>query len=242
MAQVQVKVLRYDPQRDAEPHHQDFTVEYVTATTILDTLVAIKEFQDGSLTFRRSCRQGICGSCPMRVNDRERLTCMTRVAEVIGDNGGELRIEPLANLPVLKDLAVDLKPFFDKYRAISPHIIHAATRELPEKEFRMSDERTTHLQQFGACIQCGACYSSCPIVATDDDYLGPAALAKAYRFANDPRDDGRTERLNLVGDEAGIWRCHTIFNCTEVCPKGVEPTYAIQQLKRMNVRKRLGFG
>ena len=242
MAQVQVKVLRYNPERDPAPHHETYMVEYEKPTTILDTLGAIKDFQDGSLTFRRSCRQGICGSCAMRVNDRERLTCVTRVAEVIGEGGGEIRVEPMSNLPVLKDLAVDMAPFWKKFNAVLPFMIHEKNREMPEKEFRMSQERTRHLQQFSGCIMCGSCYSSCPILGSDDDYLGPAALAKAYRFANDPRDDGRKDRLNIVGNETGVWRCHTIFNCTEVCPKGVEPTYAIQQLKRMNIRKRLGFG
>lgn len=242
MAKLSVKVLRYNPERDPAPHHETYPLEYEKFTTVLDALYAVKDFQDGSLTFRRSCRQGICGSCAMRVNDRERLTCLTRVEEVIGENGGEIKVEPLANLPVIKDLVVDQTPFWKKYKAIHPFIIHDPKKPVPEHEYIMSKDRTTHLQQFAGCIQCGACYSACPILGSDDDYLGPAALAKAYRFANDPRDDGRSERLKIIGNESGVWRCHTIFNCTEVCPKGVEPTYAIQQLKRMTMRKKLGFG
>ena len=242
MAKLSVRILRYDPEKDPAPHHETYEVEYEQSTMLLDVLFAIKDFQDGSLTFRRSCRQGICGSCAMRVNDRERLTCFSRVAEIVGEDGGEITIEPLANQPVIKDLVVDLGPFFAKYNAIMPYIIHDPQKPVPEKEYIVSKERTTHLQQFGACIQCGACYSACPILGSDDDYLGPAALAKAYRFANDPRDDARGDRLKIIGNETGVWRCHTIFNCTEVCPKGVEPTYAIQQLKRMTMRKKLGFG
>lgn len=242
MPQVQVKTLRYNPERDTAPHHTAYTVEYVKATTILDTLVAIKDVQDGSLTFRHSCRHGACGSCATRINDRERLPCITRVAEIIGEDGGEIRVEPLANLPVIKDLVVDMAPFWRKFNAVAPYISHDERKPLPETEFRMSQARTAHLQQFAGCIQCGACYSACPILGSDDDYLGPAALATAYRFANDPRDAARTARLKMVGNESGVLRCHTIFNCTEVCPKGVEPTAAIQQLKRMILRRRLGFG
>lgn len=237
---ITVRILRYNPERDPAPHHEDFPLEVGEGTTVLDALIAIQDFQDGSLTFRRSCRQGICGSCGMRVNDHEHLACVTPVTDLVSE-GGVLRVEPMANLPLIKDLVVDQGPFWKKYFTILPHIIHSPDKPAPEKEYLMSNEKTRHLQQFAACIQCGLCYSSCPILGSDKDYLGPAALAKAYRFADDPRDDARKQRLSVVGDETGIWRCHTIFNCTEVCPKGVEPTYAIQQLKRMTIKRRLTF-
>ncbi len=237
----EVRILRFNPERDAEPHYETYEVDIIESTTVLDVVVAVKDFQDGTLTFRRSCRQGICGSCSMRVNDRERLACNTRVEEIIKE-GELMTVEPLANLPVIKDLVVDMSLFWKKYKQIQPFIIHDARKPAPEKEYAVPHERIRHLQQFAGCIQCGACYSSCPILGTDDDYIGPAALAKAYRFTNDPRDDAKSERLRIVGDEDGIWRCHTIFNCTEVCPKGVEPTYAIQQMKRMSVKARLMGG
>lgn len=237
---ITARILRYNPERDPAPHHEEYPLDVTEATTVLDALVELQGFRDGSLTFRRSCRQGICGSCAMRVNDREHLACVTPIHELIGD-GGTLTVEPMANLPVIKDLVVDMAPFWKKYFTILPYIVHAPDKPKPEKEYLMSQDQTRHLQQFAGCIQCGCCYSSCPILGSDNDYLGPAALAKAYRFADDPRDDIRKQRLALVGDEKGIWRCHTIFNCTEVCPKGVEPTYAIQQLKRMTVRRKLGF-
>lgn len=237
---ITARILRYNPERDPAPHHESYTLEATHATTVLDALIDVQDFQDGSLAFRRSCRQGICGSCAMRVNDHEHLACMTPVHELAGE-GDTLTIEPMANLPIIKDLVVDMQPFWRKYQTVLPFILHAPEKPRPEKEYVMSQEQTRHLQQFSGCIQCGLCYSSCPILGSDEDYLGPAALAKAYRFADDPRDDARRERLAIVGDEKGIWRCHTIFNCTEVCPKGVEPTYAIQQLKRMTIRRRLGF-
>jgi succinate dehydrogenase / fumarate reductase iron-sulfur subunit len=237
----EVRVLRFNPERDAEPHYETYRVEVIESTTVLDAVVAIKDFEDGSLTFRRSCRQGICGSCGMRVNDRERLACNTRVEEIIKE-GETMTVEPMANYPVVKDLVVDMSGFWQKYKTIQPFIIHDPKKPGPDKEYRVSNDRIRHLQQFAGCIQCGLCYSSCPILGTDDNYLGPAALAKAYRFTDDPRDDARGERLRIVGSEEGVWRCHTIFNCTEVCPKGVEPTYAIQQMKLMSVKARLGFG
>lgn len=241
MAQQQeVRILRFNPEKDAEPHYESYTVEIIESTTVLDAIVAVKDFQDGTLTFRRSCRQGICGSCSMRVNDRERLACNTRVEEIIKE-GETMTVEPLANLPVIKDLVVDMALFWKKYAQIQPFIIHDPAKPMPEKEYAVPNERIRHLQQFAGCIQCGACYSSCPILGTDDDYIGPAALAKAYRFANDPRDDARDERLRIVNGQDGTQRCHTIFNCTEVCPKGVEPTFAIQQMKRMSIKARL-FG
>ena len=236
----EVRVLRFNPERDAAPHYERYDVEIIESTTVLDVVTAIKDFQDGTLTFRRSCRQGICGSCGVRVNDKERLACNTRVVEIIKE-GQEMTIEPMANYNVIKDLVVDMSGFWRKYKAIQPFVIHDPAKPQPEKEYAVPHERVRHLQQFAGCIQCGLCYSSCPILGTDDDYLGPAALAKAYRFVKDPRDDATAERLRIVGDEDGIWRCHTIFNCTEVCPKGVEPTYAIQQMKRMSVKRRL-FG
>ena len=241
MSRQSVRILRYDPERDTHPHYSQFTVEVSESTMVLDILDDVKGFQDATLTYRKSCRQGICGSCAMRVNDRARLACKTRVQSIAAP-GETFTIEPLANLPVIKDLVVDMARFWEKYRAVMPNMIHDPSRPVPEKEYSISKERTAYLRQFAACIQCGACYSACPILGSDDDYLGPAALAKAYRFANDPRDDARGDRLKIVGNETGVWRCHTIFNCTEVCPKGVEPTYAIQQLKRMTMRKKLGFG
>ncbi len=236
---VTFRILRYDPERDANPHFESYPLELDDRAVVLDGLVQIKDFADSALTFRRSCRQAICGSCAMRVNDREHLTCSTQLSEVVRD--GTVVVEPLANLPVIKDLAVDMEQFWRKYRAIMPFLIPDRAKPAPEKEYRMANKEARHLQQFGGCIQCGACYSSCPIAATDEEYLGPAALAKAYRFAGDPRDSARRERLKIVSDERGIWRCHTVFNCTEVCPKGVEPTYAIQQLKKLTIRRRFGL-
>jgi len=247
---VRLKALRYDPAGDPAPHFETYSVEYGQETTVLDALIAIKDGRDGSLSFRHSCHRGACGSCAMRINDQEQLACVTRVAAIVGEADGAsldeepraVRVEPLANLPVLQDLVVDMAPFWRKFNAVTPYILGDERATPPTSGVRISQERTAQLQQVAGCIQCGACYSACPILGSDQDYLGPAALATAFRFAQDPRDAAREERLNLVGNEQGVLRCHTIFNCTTVCPVGVEPTAAIQQLKRMMLRQRLGIG
>lgn len=241
MAEQQaIRIKRFDPEGDARLHEQVFTVTVSESTTVLDALQEVKDFQDGSLTFRKSCRQGICGSCAMRINDRSRLACKTRVREV-SRPGEECTVAPLASLPVIKDLVVDMAPFWAKFRAVEPYLIVDAARPVPEREYRMSPERATYLHQFSACIQCGACYSACPMVGTDPDYLGPAALAKAYRYTADPRDTATDDRVGLVAGEHGVYRCHSIFNCTEVCPVGVDPTMAIERLKNMVIRRRFGL-
>jgi succinate dehydrogenase / fumarate reductase iron-sulfur subunit len=236
--EISYRILRFNPDRDEAPHYENYRVEVPSSATVLDGLQAIKDVQDGTLTFRRSCRQGICGSCAMRVNNREQLACNTQISHVAQDEG--LTVEPLANLAVIKDLAVDMEPFWQKFNAIMPYTVHGEDR--PEREYLVSNQKVRHLQQFAGCIQCGACYSACPIVGSDPEYLGPAALAKAYRFVGDPRDAAKKERLGIVGSERGIWRCHTIFNCQEVCPKGVDPTSAIEQLKKATIRRKLGLG
>lgn len=231
----EIRIRRFLPEAGDGPRYQTFQVEASEATTVLDALITIKDYQDGSLTFRCSCRQGICGSCAMRINDRERLACMTRISHLVS-SGSQLTVAPLANLPVLKDLVVDMQKFWKRYLQIKPYLMPDPTKPKPVREYLVSQKQTRNLQQFAACIQCGSCYSACPIEGTDERYIGPAALAKAYRLTADPRDGARVERLRIVSEPHGIWRCHTIFNCTEVCPVGVDPTDAIERLKTMVIR------
>jgi len=238
--EVRLRVRRHDPAAGVEPSYQQYAIDAPASATILDSLLIVRERVDGSLAFRSSCRSAICGSCAMRINGASRLACKTKVVDLVS-RGQEITLEPLANLPVIKDLVADMEPFYEKMRAVSPWLMIDEEKPLPDREYLMDAARSLQLSQFVACIQCAACYSACPIVALDDDYLGPAALAKAFRYCHDPRDDGKARRLADVAQEQGLWRCHTVFSCAEQCPKGVNPTEAIQQLKKMVMLMRLGL-
>ena len=196
--------------------------------TVLDALVAIQNGQDPSLGYRYSCRVGMCGTCALRVNGRPRWACRTRL-EALGEN---ITLEPLTNFPVLRDLVVDMTPFFDKMKRARAWAepTEAASTE-PAKISPGTRERG-RIEPHIECITCGICYSVCSMVGHDPDFLGPAALNRAYTLVCDSRDAAGRGRLADVGDEHGIWRCHSQFNCTEACPKGISPTDAIQGLKR----------
>jgi len=236
---VNLKVRRLNPEAGGEPYFQSYSIDAPQSATVLDSLLQVREDVDGTLAFRCSCRSAICGSCGMRINGVSRLACKTNVVE-IAPGGQEITLEPLANLSVLKDLVADMAPFYDKLREMTPWLVPDEEHP-PEREYLMENKRAHYLSQFAACIQCAVCYSACPIEAIDKDYVGPAALAKAFRYCHDPRDHGRSKRLARIAREQGLWRCHTIFSCTEQCPKGVDPTQAIQQLKKMVILRRLGL-
>jgi succinate dehydrogenase / fumarate reductase iron-sulfur subunit len=237
--QVRLKVRRYDPKSDGTPHYQSYTVDVPGSATVLDSLVQVQGYVDGSLALRYSCRSAVCGSCAMRINGESRLACKTKVRD-IAPRGQEITIEPVSNLPIIKDLVADMDTFFNKLRQITPYLVPDEEHP-PEREYLQEHKRSLYLSQFAACIECGVCYSACPIVAVDDEYLGPAALAKAFRYCHDNRDHGQSKRLARLADEQGLWRCHTVFSCQEACPKGVNPTEAIQQLKKMVILRRLGL-
>lgn len=235
MKEIRFRIFRMDPEKDSRPRYQEYTVEVVGRTTVLDCLHEIKGYQDGSLTFRRSCRSAICGSCGMRINGHNRLACKTQVADVAG-NSGLITLEPLPYLQVIKDLAVDMTTFWDKYARIKPWLIPNGAQ--PEKEHLIKPEQVAALRDAETCIQCGCCYAGCTIVWSDPEYLGPAALLECYRFVADPRDGGLEERLKIVDGIHGVWRCHTIFNCIDACPKALQPTWAIEQLRKRIVTRR----
>ncbi|MBI4297552.1 MAG: succinate dehydrogenase iron-sulfur subunit [Chloroflexi bacterium] len=232
--QVAFRVFRFDPQSDSEPRFDTFTVEAREGMNVLEGLFYILENLDGSLAFRFSCRGAVCGSCAMFINGAYRLACKTMLRDL-----KEVTISPLGHLPVIKDLVVDMRPFYRKYESILPYLLPAS--EPPLKEYPQSPKQRHAINEMIDCILCGCCHAACPIVWTNKDYLGPAALTKAYRFVADSRDGAENERLALVSGPDGIWRCHTIFNCHEVCPKYINPTYSIQQLKRMAISRRLHF-
>ncbi|GBE00776.1 succinate dehydrogenase iron-sulfur subunit [bacterium BMS3Bbin06] len=236
-ANLTVKVFRYNPEVDDLPRFDTFDVPEMKNMAVLDLLYQIQADQDRSLSFRCSCRIGMCGSCAMFINGKSRLACRTLVG---GLGTKEIHLGPLPNLPILKDLVVDMDPFFDKYERVKPYFV---PKEELKDFYRVpegADERKL-IDEMLECITCGACYSSCTMVTTDPDYLGPAALNRAFCLVADKRDGAGAERLRLVGNTDGIWRCHSQFNCVEVCPKQIIPTWSIQQLRKRCVFKKLGI-
>ncbi|MGA7688466.1 MAG: succinate dehydrogenase iron-sulfur subunit [Jiangellales bacterium] len=237
--QVTLKIRRYNPELDAEPHWESYTVPAEPTDRILDALHKIKWEQDGTLTFRRSCAHGICGSDAMRINGLNRLACKTLVKDLdaftqMGDGtmgpGKEITVEPIKGLPVLKDLVVDMEPFFDAYRSVMPFLVNDSSE--PTRERLQSQVERERFDDTTKCILCAACTTSCPVYWTDGQYFGPQAIVGAHRFIFDSRDEGSTQRLEILNDTEGVWRCRTTFNCTEACPRGIEVTKAIQEVKR----------
>lgn len=220
------KLYRFDPDVDKEPRYQTYQVPTPPGQTVLLGLYHILENLDKTISFRSSCRSAVCGSCAMHINGRNRLACETQVSTL----GPEVLVEPLPHLPVIKDMVVDMAGFWEKYERVRPYLITLSPD--PETERLQSPADRKKIDEFIDCILCACCHSSCSLDWWDKEYLGPMALAKAYRFLADSRDEGKAERLRLVATEDGLFRCHTIFNCTEECPKKISPTLAIQQMKR----------
>lgn len=228
-----VTIERFDPDCDPVPYFKTYEVPAEKEMSVLEALFYIVENLDGSLAFRYSCRGAVCGSCAMRINGKNRLACQTLIKTL---QAKTITISPLPHLPVQKDLIVDMGRFFEKYEMIKPYLIN--NPRAPEKEIKQSIAERTGIDEMINCILCGSCYSACTMAATDSEYLGPAALTKAYRFLADSRDTAAKERLDLVSGEHGVFRCHTLFNCAEACPKEIVPTYAIQKLKGAAVQRR----
>lgn len=230
-----VQVQKFNPETDSGPHLREYHVDLAwRGNTVLDALFQIKHELDGSLTFRASCRSAICGSCPMVINGRERLACQTLVADEI-DHYGRVEVRPLRQMRVVKDLAVDLDPFWGKVRAITPYL--TPKRDLGDVV--MPPEVEGGFQNVDACILCGACVSACSSLEVSPGFLGPAALAKAYRFVADPREGRTRERLKALTDQHGIWDCVRCNLCVEVCPKDVKPMEAIIRLRCEALREGL---
>ena len=239
-SEANLKVWRFDPAVDQKPYFQSYQVPTRKGLTVLEGLLHITDWLDGSLAYRSCCRAAVCGSCAMFINGSYRLACETQVA-LFG--GGEITIGPLPRLKVVKDLVVDMEPFFAKYEAIKPFLINNSVA--PEKERHQSPKVRHKIDSLIDCILCGSCYSSCPTVWMSEEkegYIGPAALTKAWRFVADSRDQGAKERLGVIASEEGLWRCHTAFNCVEACPKKINCTDSIQQLKRKAILRKFGIG
>ncbi|MEO8251091.1 MAG: succinate dehydrogenase iron-sulfur subunit [Chloroflexota bacterium] len=225
--EVQLRILRFDPERDASPHWEAYTVPAEPSDRVLDLLHQVKWYQDGSLTFRRSCAHGVCGSDAMLINGRNRLAC----EYLVKDAGSAISVEPVRGSPVIKDLLIDLDGFWEKYRSVMPYLVND---DLPEdgRERRQSQEERDRFEDTSKCILCGACTTACPSFWANPDYVGPAAIVNAHRFIFDSRDQAAEERLEIMADADGVWRCRTIFNCVEACPRGINITRAIMEVTR----------
>jgi succinate dehydrogenase / fumarate reductase iron-sulfur subunit len=228
---VTLFVRRFNLEDGLEARWEDFDVTVYGTDRVLDALHKIKWEQDGSLTFRRSCAHGVCGSDAMRINGRNRLACKTLIKDL--DMTKPIYVEPIKGLTVEKDLVVDMNPFYEAYRAVKPFLIAS---DKPEKERIQSPEERERFEDTTKCILCAACTSSCPVFWTDGQYFGPAAIVNAHRFIFDSRDEGAEVRLDILNDKEGVWRCRTTFNCTEACPRGIEVTKAIAEVKQAILR------
>ena len=223
---VHLRVKRYNPETDKRPHWQEFEVEAEPTDRVLDALHTAKWTVDGTLTFRRSCAHGVCGSDAMVINGANGLACV----QLIQDVGTSISLEPIRGLPVIKDLVVDMEPFFAQYRSVLPSLINSD--EPGYKERLQSPEDRERFDDTTKCILCACCTTSCPVYWGNSDYVGPAAIVNAHRFIFDSRDQGAEQRLDILNQRSGVWRCRTVFNCSECCPRGIKVTEAIEEIKR----------
>jgi succinate dehydrogenase / fumarate reductase, iron-sulfur subunit len=232
---IRLRIRRYNPEHDREPHWETYTVPAEPTDRVLDLLHQVKWYQDGTLTFRRSCAHGVCGSDAMLINGRNRLAC----EYLVKDAGADITVEAIRGLPIVKDLLVDMDPFWESYKAVKPFLVND---EVPAdgKERRQSPRDRERYEDTSRCILCAACTTSCPVFWSDDAYVGPAAIVNAHRFIVDSRDTAHEERLEIMADPEGVWRCRTTFNCVEACPRDIKITKAILevtgQINRAGIR------
>jgi fumarate reductase iron-sulfur subunit len=225
---ITLQVARYRPEEGSEVAFQEYEVPCPKDWVVLDGLNYVKDRMDGTLSYRWSCRMGICGSCGMSVNGEPKLTCATFLADY---TPGPVRVEPLANFPVIRDLVVEMGDFMRKLTSVKPWIVREQDKPLSEGEYRQTPEEMDEYKQFSMCINCMLCYAACPIYGLDPKFIGPAAIALAQRYNLDTRDQGAAERMKILSDHAGIWGCTFVGECTKVCPKHVDPAGAIQRYK-----------
>ena len=227
---VELTIKRFDPERDDGPHWESYEVEVEESDRVLDALHEVRWHQDGSLAFRRSCAHGVCGSDAMVVNGENRLACVLLVRDV----GRSITVEPLRGFRVLKDLVVDMEPFFAQYRSVKPWLVNSG--DPGDRERLQSPEERARYDDTTKCILCAACTTSCPIFWANESYVGPAAIVNAHRFVYDSRDEAGADRLEVLDQRSGVWACRTAFNCTDACPRGIKVTAAIEEVKRALLR------
>ncbi len=226
--EIEMEVLRYNPEEDAEPHYQSYTVPFSNDTSVMQGLQYIKDHLDGSLTFRWSCRMAVCGSCGKMVDGVPHLSCKTFLRDYYP---GKVRIEPLAHFPIVRDLAVDQTDFLEKLEKIKPYIIRDEAKPLAEGTYNQTPAELDRFKQYSMCINCLLCYAACPQYGLNPEFTGPAALALLHRYNADSRDQGKAERMPVINAEEGVWGCTLVGYCSEVCPKQVDPAGAVNQNK-----------
>jgi len=225
---ITLEVARYDPERHTEPTFEKYEVPFRKDWVILDALNYIKDRLDGSLSYRWSCRMGICGSCGMMVDGEPKLTCATFLSSYAP---GPVRVEALRNFPIVRDLVIEMTDFMVKLKKVKPWIVRENEKPISQGEYLQTPEQLENYRQFSMCINCLLCYAACPVYGLDNLFTGPAAIALAQRYNLDSRDVGARERREILSDHEGIWGCTFVGECTEVCPKHVDPAGAIQQYK-----------
>ncbi len=230
---VTLRIKRFNPEKDQKPWWGDYVAEVEPDERLLDALYYVKSYVDGTLTFRHSCVHGVCGSDAMRINGSNTLACQVLVKNL----GSTITIEPLPGLRVVKDLLVDMERFFELYQSVHPYFISYSPP--PDKERLQSPADRLRFDDTTKCILCACCTSSCPSYWANPDYVGPAAIVNAHRFVFDSRDEGSYERLEILGSRDGVWRCRTIFNCVEACPRHIEVTRAITEVKNALMARRV---
>ncbi len=225
--QVTLKIFRYNPEDGRKKHYDTFTLDAEPTDRVLDLLERVKGNQDGTLAFRRSCAHGVCGSDAVRINGVNRLACKVLVHDL---KSRQIVIEPILGLPIEKDLVVDMEPFFEHYRSVMPYFVN--NDPPPKKERLQSPEERERYDDTTKCILCAACTTSCPSFWANGEYVGPSAIVNAHRFIFDSRDQAAAERLEILNEQFGVYRCHTIFNCTDACPRDIQVTQAISEVKK----------
>ena len=227
--QITLKVFRFDPETDKKPHYESYDLEVNPTDRVLDVLEMVIGYHDGALAYRRSCAHAVCGSDAMRINGRNALACKVLVRDL---NSTQITVEPLLGLRVIKDLIVDMKPFFDHYRKIMPYLVNNTPLPADGKERLQSPAERERFDDTTKCILCAACTTSCPSFWSNDEYVGPAAIVNAHRFIFDSRDGAAADRLKILNERSGVWACRTAFNCTEACPREIKITQAVAEVKR----------
>ncbi len=234
---VHFKIKRFNPETDKKPHWEEYDIEADETDRVLDALQTVKWTVDGTLNFRRSCAHGICGSDAMRINGRNVLACKLLVRDAVKD--GTITVEPILGLKVMKDLIVDMEPFFAQYRAVMPYLIN--DDDPGPRERLQSQAQRARIDDTTKCILCACCTTSCPSFWARGDYVGPAAIVQAHRFLFDSRDQATEDRLKIMNDVNGVWRCRTVYNCTEACPRDIQITQAIGEVKGALVTGKINY-
>lgn len=228
---ITLKIKRFNPEKDTAPHWESYFIEMDPIDRVLDALHKVKWEKDGTLALRRSCAHGICGSDAMRINGHNALACKLLLKDIVTE-GGTITVEPIMGLPVIKDLIVDMEPFFAHYRTVSPFLVNDEPLPADGRERLQTQEARERFDKGTWCILCAACTTSCPSFWSNDKYVGPAAIVQAHRFIFDDRDRAAEQRLEVLNEQFGVWRCRTVFNCTEACPREIPVTQLIGEVKK----------